>query len=110
MKKLCKTLGLLIAGILSVAGLAGCNSGPEGNVIRINVPNGGYGITWMEETIADWEAENEGWTIEMTNRKTPISTFTTDVETGNDINIFYAAGVEYQDGIYKGRVQGGAPA
>lgn len=102
MKKFCKTLGLLIAGILSAAGLAGCNSGPEGNVIRINVPNGGYGITWMEETIADWEAENEGWTIEMANRKTPISTFTTDVETGNDINIFYAAGVEYQDGIYKG--------
>lgn len=96
-----KTVALASAMAMVIASGAGCKKSSNEQVINLNVPNGGYGIEWINEIISDWEAENEGWKIELTTKKTPISTFTADVETGGTTDVFYASGVEFQDGIYK---------
>lgn len=97
-----KKIGAMLLTVCVLCGtFISCGKKTDENVLVVNVPNGGYGLTWINEIISDWENDNPGWTIDLRKKKTAISTFTADVETGTDINIFYTSGIEFQEGIYK---------
>lgn len=54
---------LILVLLVGTLGLTACGEAKGANEIWIGVTNAGYGIEWLKQTIADFEAENPGYKV-----------------------------------------------
>ena len=88
-KRLIAVILTAILTVLALVTLVACNKKNDPTVLNIVCLNKGYGKEWIEEIVAKWESEHDGYTVKLTAAASAGELINRNINSKNNIDDLY---------------------
>lgn len=88
-KRLIAVIMTAVLTVLALVTLVACNKKNDPTALNIVCLNKGYGKEWIEEIVAKWESEHEGYTVKLTAAASAGELINRNINSKNNIDDLY---------------------